>query len=93
MNQRQISEHWGFFRGDRVELLVGRDKGKQGIIKQVIQERNWVMVEGLNTHLRRMGKTEKFPGVLLKSESPLLVCSLGDLSHASIDQIVSSAGH
>jgi len=33
-----ISE-WIVFRGDRVELLVGRDKGKQGIVSQVI--RNW----------------------------------------------------
>lgn len=39
-------------RGDRVEIMVGKDKGKQGIISQVIQERNWVIVEGLNTHLR-----------------------------------------
>lgn len=39
-------------RGDRVEILVGRDKGKQGIVSQIYQERNWVIVEGLNTHLR-----------------------------------------
>lgn len=32
--------------------MVGKDKGKQGIVSQVIQERNWVFVEGLNTHLR-----------------------------------------
>lgn len=42
----------GFFRGDRVEIMVGKDKGKQGIVSQVIQERNWVFVDGLNTHLR-----------------------------------------
>ncbi|KAI4497310.1 hypothetical protein M0802_007557 [Mischocyttarus mexicanus] len=36
---------WSFFRGDRVEILVGKDKGKQGIVKEIIQERNWVIVE------------------------------------------------
>ncbi|KAF4524279.1 hypothetical protein B566_EDAN012042 [Ephemera danica] len=66
---------WGFFRGDRVEVLVGKDKGKQGIVSQIIQERNWVIVEGLNTHLRTVGKTDDFPGVVVQSEAPLLVTS------------------
>lgn len=64
---------WSFFRGDRVEVLVGPDKGKQGIVSQVIQERNWVIVEGLNTVLRTIGKTKDFPGVVIRAETPLLV--------------------
>ncbi|XP_026315949.1 probable 39S ribosomal protein L24, mitochondrial [Hyposmocoma kahamanoa] len=64
---------WTFFKGDRVEIMVGKDKGKQGIISQVIQERNWVIVEGLNTHLRIVGKDKSFPGVTVQSEAPLLV--------------------
>uniref|UniRef100_A0A1B6C5X9 Large ribosomal subunit protein uL24m n=1 Tax=Clastoptera arizonana TaxID=38151 RepID=A0A1B6C5X9_9HEMI len=42
---------WSYFRGDVVEILSGKDKGKQGTIVQVIQERNWVIVEGLNCKL------------------------------------------
>jgi len=68
-------ESWLFFRGDRVEVLVGRDKGKQGYVTQVIQERNWVIVEGLNTHHRTVGAEKDFPGILIKSEAPLLVTS------------------
>ncbi|KAJ0171976.1 hypothetical protein K1T71_012739 [Dendrolimus kikuchii] len=64
---------WSFFKGDRVEIMVGKDKGKQGIISQVIQERNWVIVEGMNTHLRVVGKDKSFPGVTIQSEAPLLV--------------------
>jgi len=56
-----------------VEVLVGRDKGKQGIICQVFQERNWVIVEGLNCELKLMGKSKDFPGIYIKSEKPLLV--------------------
>ncbi|XP_049881364.1 probable 39S ribosomal protein L24, mitochondrial [Pectinophora gossypiella] len=66
-------KNWTFFKGDRVEVMVGRDKGKQGIVCQVIQERNWVIVEGLNTHLRVVGKDANFPGVTIQSEAPLLV--------------------
>lgn len=31
------------------------------------------MVEGLNVHYRRIGKTSSFPGQMIQSESPLLV--------------------
>ncbi|XP_037958696.1 probable 39S ribosomal protein L24, mitochondrial [Teleopsis dalmanni] len=67
----QPIEEWSYFRGDRVEVLVGKDKGKQGIVTQVIPERNWVIVEGLNWHYRQVGKDEDFPGIIVKSEAPL----------------------
>lgn len=62
---------WGYFRGDRVEVLVGKDKGKHGLVAQVIPERNWVVVEGVNCHYRTVGKDKGFPGVIIKSEAPL----------------------
>ncbi|XP_030383124.1 probable 39S ribosomal protein L24, mitochondrial [Scaptodrosophila lebanonensis] len=66
-------EEWSFFRGDRIEVLVGKDKGKQGIVTQAIPERNWVIVEGLNWHYRRVGAEKDFPGIIIKSEAPLHV--------------------
>ncbi|KAL1122667.1 hypothetical protein AAG570_002994 [Ranatra chinensis] len=64
---------WTIFKGDRVEILVGDDKGKQGIVSRLIQERNWVFVEGLNCKLKVMGKTKTFPGTVFRAEQPLLV--------------------
>lgn len=32
----------------QVEVLVGKDRGKQGIVSKIVHERNWVFVEGLN---------------------------------------------
>lgn len=74
-NQFSVLETWSYFKGDRVEVLVGKDKGKQGIVKQVIQERNWVIVEGLNWHYRKIAddKNKNYAGVMIKSEAPLLV--------------------
>ncbi|KAL6259160.1 hypothetical protein P5V15_009081 [Pogonomyrmex californicus] len=66
---------WSFFRGDRVEILVGKDKGKQGIVKEIYQERNWVIVEGLNTKLIKNMKNKNFPGIYMQKEQPLLVPS------------------
>lgn len=67
---------WSYFRGDRVQVLTGPDKGKQGIISQVIEERNWVIVEGMNTKLTPYGESKGFPGIVIKEERPLLVCTL-----------------
>lgn len=33
----------------QVEILSGKDQGKQGKVIQVLRCRNWVVVEGLNT--------------------------------------------
>ena len=45
-----------FFSGDKVEVLLGKDKGKQGLVNYIVEERNWVMVEGLNCSYRMIGK-------------------------------------
>eukprot|EP00088_Acartia_fossae_P018462 TRINITY_DN20678_c0_g1_i2.p1 TRINITY_DN20678_c0_g1~~TRINITY_DN20678_c0_g1_i2.p1 ORF type:complete len:282 (-),score=45.74 TRINITY_DN20678_c0_g1_i2:214-1026(-) len=66
-------KNWMWFRGDRVEILKGPDKGKQGYINFVVQERNWVTVEGLNTEFETIGEDANFPGMMIKSEKPLLV--------------------
>lgn len=86
----QPSKDWTFFKGDRVEILTGPDKGKQGVISQVIQERNYVFVEGFNCKLKVMGKTKTFPGIVTKSEQPLLInsdCKLVDPSDLKSTEI------
>nr|CAG4645698.1 EOG090X0ADH [Lynceus sp. MCZ IZ 141354] len=66
---------WSFFRGDKVEILVGKDKGKVGIVNYIVQERNWVCVEGLNVHFKTIGQMDDYPGVMTTNENPLLVTS------------------
>lgn len=39
---------WFFYRGDKVQILTGKDAGKQGLISAIIKQRNWVFVQGLN---------------------------------------------
>uniref|UniRef100_A0A023FVP7 Large ribosomal subunit protein uL24m n=1 Tax=Amblyomma parvum TaxID=251391 RepID=A0A023FVP7_AMBPA len=62
---------WTVFRGDRVEILVGKDKGKQGIVNYIVKERNWVCVEGLNCE--HISVKDKGVTQVMKSEMPLLV--------------------
>jgi transcription antitermination factor NusG len=40
-------ERWTIREGDLVELLVGRDRGRQAVVQAVNKERNSVVLEGL----------------------------------------------
>ncbi|XP_053225989.1 39S ribosomal protein L24, mitochondrial [Podarcis raffonei] len=66
-------EDWKFFKGDTVQILKGKDLGKQGMVSQVIRERNWVVLEGLNVHYRYTGKSGAYGGMYMASEGPLLI--------------------
>jgi len=63
---------WKLFKGDRVEILVGKDKGKQGLINCIIKERNWIFVEGLNCEFKMSSQGRDVPPVCTKNELPLL---------------------
>jgi len=67
-------KEWQFFKGDRVEILVGRDKGKQGIINMIVKERNWVFVESLNCKYIQENSVSGNMPICSKMELPL-TCS------------------
>ncbi|KFO55354.1 hypothetical protein N302_02180 [Corvus brachyrhynchos] len=52
-------DDWKVFKGDTVQVLAGKDAGKQGTVTQVVQARNWVVVEGLNTVRLEQGGLEE----------------------------------
>jgi len=79
-------KNWSVFRGDRVEIHVGRDKGKQGIVAQIFEERNWVIVGGMNWYYRRVGETKGFAGTIIRQEIPLLVTTEVSLVDPSDDK-------
>ena len=61
------------YKGDRVEVLAGKDKGKIGIVTYTIEERNWVFVEGLNLRREIVEKTYDNAGYIRAEEAPLLI--------------------
>lgn len=65
---------WKIFRGDRVQVLIGKDKGRHGLVNFIIKERNWCYVEGLNCEYKLEEEFEGQP-LLKKTEKPLLVTS------------------
>ncbi|CAD6189733.1 unnamed protein product [Caenorhabditis auriculariae] len=50
-NKRLPDIEWTFFPGDLVQVMVGKDKGRQGTILSVSRDTNEVLVDGLHTIL------------------------------------------
>lgn len=58
-------------KGDRVVVIRGNDKGKQGKIVRVIPERDMVVIEGINLVKKHLSATPQRPGGILEVEAPL----------------------
>ena len=64
-------------KGDRVVLLAGKDKGKQGSVLRVLPKEERVVVEGLNMVQRHTRPTQSDPqGGIKHKEAPLHVSNV-----------------
>lgn len=60
-------------KGDNVEILAGKDKGKRGKIIRTIPSKNRVVIEGLNKIKKANRPTQRNPqsGGIIEMEAPL----------------------
>ena len=58
-------------KGDRVVVIRGNDKGKQGKVTRVVPERDMVVVEGVNLVKKHLSATPQRPGGILEVEAPM----------------------
>jgi large subunit ribosomal protein L24 len=64
-------------KGDRVVLLTGKDKGRQGSVLRVMPKEERVVVEGLNMVQRHTRPTQSDPqGGIKHKEAPLHVSNV-----------------
>jgi len=68
-------------KGDKVKLIRGKDKGRDGVIDRIYTASNKVLVPGLNIYKKHVKKSEKMPqgGVvdvprLIDASKVMLVC-------------------
>ena len=71
-------------KGDRVQVLAGKDKGRQGNVLKVLPKEDRVVVEGLNLVQRHTRPTQSDPQGGIKSKEAAL--------HISNEAIVDSMG-
>ena len=58
-------------KGDRVVVLVGKDKGKQGEVLKVLPGEGRVVVQGVRMVKRHQKPTPRSAGGILTKEAPL----------------------
>ncbi|MEM6496375.1 MAG: 50S ribosomal protein L24 [Pseudomonadota bacterium] len=67
-----------FKKGDRVVVLSGRDKGKQGEILVMMPRENRAVVRGVNVVRRHQRQSAQQEGGIVSKEAPI---NLSNLAH------------
>lgn len=66
-------------KGDKVVVITGRDKGKQGEILKVLREENRVLVQGVNIVKRHQRQTQTEQGGIVSKEAPIHVSNVAHI--------------
>lgn len=68
-------------KGDRVKVLSGKDRGREGEISRVLPDRNKVIVEGVNISKRHQKSTrETMQGGIIDKAMPIDVSNVALIS-------------
>ncbi|OQR90964.1 39S ribosomal protein L24, mitochondrial [Achlya hypogyna] len=63
---------WHIFRGDKVEVVAGPHKGKQGVVKEVVRAKNSVILDDINMRHRYVkAKPGVAPGRIYLAPGPI----------------------
>ncbi|MBS9335543.1 50S ribosomal protein L24 [Fructobacillus sp. M1-13] len=58
--------------GDKVRVIAGKDKGKEGTITKIISSKNRVVVEGVNLVKKHQKPSNEYPqGGVIDTEAPI----------------------
>lgn len=57
--------------GDKVVVIAGKDKGKEGKIIETLRKENRVIVEGVNVVKKHVKPNQGQPGSIVEKEAPI----------------------
>jgi len=72
----ELFTKWKVVRGDLVQVMVGKDKGKQGIILKALRPTNSVLVEGCNLVKKHVKGSRDQPGGIATKEAKIHVSNV-----------------
>jgi large subunit ribosomal protein L24 len=70
-------------RGDKVVVISGRDKGKNGEVLRVMREDNRAVVQGVNLVKRHTRPSPGQPGGIIEKEAAIHISNLAHIDPAS----------
>ncbi|QIL50228.1 50S ribosomal protein L24 [Weissella coleopterorum] len=63
--------------GDKVKVIAGKDKGKEGVIVKTIAASDRVLVEGVNMMKKHQKPSNQYPqGGIIEQEAPIHVSNV-----------------
>lgn len=62
--------------GDKVQVITGKDKGKQGTVSRVYVKKGKVLIEGINQITRHIRRTAQNEGGQIKLSKPVDVSNV-----------------
>lgn len=71
-------------KGDKVKIITGKDKGKEGNILKVIPSDNKAIVSGINLVKKHMKATKESEGGIISKELPIHISNLSLLDPSSL---------
>ena len=64
-------------KGDKVKVITGKDKGKEGVVKTALPKQNKVIVEGINIVKKHSKPSAEAPqGGIVETEAPIQVSNV-----------------
>ena len=64
-------------KGDKVKIISGKDKGREGIIEKIYLKNNKVLIPNINIYKRHIKKNEKMSqGGIIEVPRPLVTAKL-----------------
>ena len=66
-----IITKWRIFKGDRVQVNTGKDRGQIGTVSKVFRKENRMIVQGCNLVKKHVKKTAKAEGGVFSIEAPI----------------------
>ena len=67
-------------KGDRVRVLTGKDRGKEGVVMRVLPRENKVIVDGVNVAKRHTkARTATMQGGIIDKDMPIPVANVAIL--------------
>jgi large subunit ribosomal protein L24 len=68
---KNLVKNWKIVSGDLVQVMVGKDAGKQGIVKKVLRHKNRLIVEGCMLQKKRVRPTGDQKGHIVTQEGSI----------------------
>ena len=78
-----MSEKYKVKKGDKVVVVTGRDKGKQGEVLSVDRQRYRVLVQGVNTVKRHTRPRPGEPGGIVEKEASIHLSNVAHIDPKS----------